>query len=412
MAARPKDPSVSITAELRRFTRSQQCEFEDARARETVAQLDHSHRKTVPMPLSSRRAFVSLAAISASLAFVAGCTPQGGGNSSSSANPSEGGAKGDPNPKKLVFGFVPSVEADKIADNAKPMTDYLTKALGIPVESYTSTQYNGLIEAMGSGKVDIGSLPTLGYVLAKDQNAADIILKTVRKGSVTYHSMFVARADSGIKKIEDAKGKRIAFVDSQSTSGFLFPAAYLKARGINATDDSFFSRSVYAGAHDSAIKAVYNGDVDVAAVYDDARDKVVKIPAYKDVMTKVVKIGDAGEIPNDTISVRTGLDPALVQKIKDALVAYAKTPEGKKTLYDTYGVDDVVTAQDSDYDPVRKVARSMDVNIKDVIDHKKPAGSPSPGASASPAVSTAASASPSPAASASSPAPVASASPK
>jgi phosphonate transport system substrate-binding protein len=104
-------------------------------------------------------------------------------------------------------------------------------------------------------------------------------------------------------------------------------------------------------------------------------------PPSKDVKTKVVKIGDAGEIPNDTISVRTGLDPGLVAKIKAALLKYAETPDGKKTLKQVYDVDGMVDAKDSDYDPVRVVARSMDVQLS-AIDNK-PKASPSPSASPS-----------------------------
>jgi phosphonate transport system substrate-binding protein len=319
-----------------------------------------------------RRAAAGAAYFVAAGAFLAlaGCTNQvGSGTSSGNSAPA--------NPKKLVLGFVPSTEADKIATDAQPMADFLSKELGVPVETFTSTGYTGLVEAMGSGKVDIGSLPPLGYVLAKDRNAAEVLLKTRRKGAITYHSMFIARADSGIKKIEDAKGKRMAFVDPASTSGFLFPAAYLKKHGIDYT--TFFAQFVYVKSHDGAVRAVYNGDEDVAAVYDDARNKLLSDPSYKDVKTKVVKIGDAGEIPNDTISVRTGLDPALVARIKAALLKYANSPEGKKTLEQVYEVDGVVDAKDSDYDPVREVAKTMDVQLS-TFDKKKP--SPTPSASA------------------------------
>ena len=297
--------------------------------------------------------------------------------------------------KGLVLGFVPSTEADKIAEDAQPMADYLTKALGVPVTTFTSTQYSGLIEAMGSGKVDIGSLPPLGYVLAKDKGAADVLLKTIRHGHITYHSMFIARADSGIKSIEDAKGKRMAFVDPASTSGFLFPAEYLKKHNIDYK--TFFSQYVFAGGHDSAVRAVYDKDLDVAAVYDDARDKLESQPTYKDVKQKVVKIGDAGEIPNDTLSVRTGLDPALVAKIKAALIAYAASPDGKKTLKSVYDVDGVVDAKDSDYDPVRDVARDMNVQLS-AIDKPKAKPKASPAASGSPAAAGAGAPSASPSA--------------
>lgn len=339
---------------------------------------DYQTDRSTTLMITSRRLPRAWAAalLTAAICFGAsGCTNKVGSGGASTAG---GISDGPANPKKLVLGFVPSTEANKIAEDAKPMAEYLSKELGVPVETFTSTQYTGLIEAMGSGKVDIGSLPPLGYVLAKDRHAAEILLKTKRHGAITYHSMFIARADSGIKKIEDARGKRMAFVDPASTSGFLFPASYLKGRGLDYT--TFFSNVVYAGSHDGAVRAVYNGDEDVAAVYDDARDKIQKEPAYADVKTKVVKIGDAGEIPNDTISVRPGLDPALVARIKAALIKYADSPEGKKTLKQVYDVDGVVDAKDSDYDPVRVVAKAMDVQIS-AIDKPKKAPAPSPAAS-------------------------------
>jgi len=315
------------------------------------------------------------------LAGLTGCSNKvssgGGGDTASGGG---AGNSAPANPKTLVLGFVPSTEADKIAEDAQPMADYLSKALGVPVKTFTSTGYTGLIEAMASGKVDIGSLPPLGYVLAKDRNAADVLLKTKRHGAITYHTMFITRADSGIKSILDAKGKRMAFVDPASTSGFLIPASYLKGKGIDY--NTFFSQTVFAGSHDGAVRAIYDGDEDVAAVYDDARNKLENLPAYKDVKTKVVKIGVSGEIPNDTISVRTGLDPALVAKIKKALLDYAASDEGKKTLESVYEVDGVVDAQDSDYDPVRVIAKSMDVQLSS-LDTKKTAASPA--ASGSPA---------------------------
>ena len=264
-------------------------------------------------------------------------------------------------PTKLVFGFVPSAEANKIADSAKPMADFVSKEIGIPVETFTSTDYAGMIEALDSKKVDISSLPPLAYVLAKDKNAAEVIIKTSRHGSLTYHSMFTAKFGSGISKIEDAKGKRMAFTDANSTSGYLFPVAYLKKKGLDP--ETYFSQTTFAGSHDNAIRAVYNGDVDVAATYDDARNKLEKDPTTKDVKTKIVKIGQTDEIPNDTISVRSGLDPALVAKIKAALLKFKATPEGKKVLEDVYEVDDLVEAKDADYDSVRAVAKALDYKL-------------------------------------------------
>ena len=305
----------------------------------------------------SRR--VLLAAVSA-LFILAGCSNKSADNTASGSGDTSPASKSAATPKELVLGFIPSEQADKLAETGKPMADAISRETGIPVRTFTATNYVGLVEAMGSGKVDIGALAPLAYVLANDQNGAQVILKTSRHGSVSYHSMFITRADSGIKSIEQAKQKRMAWVDAVSTSGYLFPYSYLKNKGLDP--EKFFAQSTNTGGHDKSVLAVYHGDVDVAAVYDDARDNVAK--TVPDVKQKVVKIGQTDEIPNDTFSVRKGLDPALVAKIKSALLKYAGTPEGKKVLKDMYGIDGLQDAKDSDYDPVRKVAKSMNVELK------------------------------------------------
>jgi phosphonate transport system substrate-binding protein len=320
-----------------------------------------------------RRQLLATALILTTGLALAGC-PSTSDNATSkettdgSSGAAAGAKKGNPNPAKLVFGFVPSAEANKIADSAKPMADFIASELGIPVETFTSTDYVGMIEAMDSKKVDIGSLPPLAYVLAKDKNAAEVIIKTSRHGSLTYHAMFTARADSGITSLEQAKGKRMAFTDANSTSGYLFPVAYMKKKGMDP--ETYFAQTIFAGSHDNAIRSVYDKSVDIAATYDDARNKLEKDPTTKDVKNKVVIIGKTDEIPNDTISVRTGLDPALVAKINAALIKYAHTPEGKKTLMDVYEVDDLVEAKDSDYDNVREVAKAMDFQLSSLAKKK------------------------------------------
>jgi phosphonate transport system substrate-binding protein len=297
-------------------------------------------------PLRLRRRSFLATAVLCSLYAAAGCGPRPGGRGGNDATPAT-----------LTLGFVPSLEADKIGESAQPIADFLGKELGVPVKTFTATSYVGLIEAMGSGKTDIGALNSFGYVLGHEQNGAKILVKTSRKGKLTYQGIFVARADSGIKSIEEAKNKRMAWVDPASTSGYLFPAAYLKSQGHDP--NTFFSQTKFAGSHDNAVRAVYNGDVDVAAVYDDVRERIIdKLP---DIKEKVAVIGKTEPIPNDTFSVRKDLDPALAEKIKAALLKYAASAEGKKTLLDTFDIDGLAEAQDSDYDVVRRTKEAMNI---------------------------------------------------
>lgn len=110
--------------------------------------------------------------------------------------------------KEIVFGFIPSQEAENLDAKAKPLADALSKELGVPVKSFVGTNYNAVIEAMGAGKVDIGAYGPQSYVIAADKGYAVPAAASVRNGSKTYRAQFVVLKDSPLKKLEDVKGKR------------------------------------------------------------------------------------------------------------------------------------------------------------------------------------------------------------
>lgn len=267
-----------------------------------------------------------------------------------------GGAAGAERPNRLVMGFVPSQNADQLAETAKPLADMLAKELGIPVDAFVSAQYIGLAEAMASRQVDIGFLNSFNYVLTHDQlGAAEVILKSVRNGNHSYRAQFFTRAGSGIESVADLKGKTVAFVDAASTSGYLFPVDYMMTLGIDPDTDL---TPRFVGGHDNAILAVYRGDVDAGVSFEDARTLVVN--EYPDVMEKVQVIGYTDWIPNDTVSVRPGLDVGLALEIQRAFLRIAETPEGVEVLRAIYNIDGFAPALDSDYDVVRRVAAMME----------------------------------------------------
>lgn len=89
-----------------------------------------------------------------------------------------------------------------------------------------------------------------------------------------YKSEILVKKDSKIKSLKDLKGKKIALQDVTSTAGYTFPLATLKKEtGINATKDM---KIVNVKGHDQAVISLLNGDVDAAAVFQDARTIVKK----------------------------------------------------------------------------------------------------------------------------------------
>lgn len=269
--------------------------------------------------------------------------------------PATASAQGE-TPSTLTLGMVPSREAERIVDTLDPLADLLSERLLIPVETFVSTNFVGLVEAMGSGRVDIGLFGPASLVQAMDRHGAEVILASVRRGETTYRSQFTVRCDSGIDSFDDLEGGSIAFVDPGSTSGYQFPYVYLKKEyGIDANTDM---DAVFAGSHDAAVLAVYNGDVDVSASFSDARTTIEN--DFPDVMEKLCVLGYTRDIPNDGVVVRPGLDDDLKKQIQQALIEIAETEEGKALTDELFNVTGFAPIDPDVYDVVREVSAEFE----------------------------------------------------
>ncbi|MFA5569599.1 MAG: phosphate/phosphite/phosphonate ABC transporter substrate-binding protein [Trueperaceae bacterium] len=263
-------------------------------------------------------------------------------------------------PSKLVLGMVPSREADTIVDSLDPIAAMLSERLLIPVETFVSTNFVGLVEAVGTGRVDIGLFGPAALVQAVDNYGAQVILASVRRGATSYRAQFNVRCDSGITTFEQLRGKTIAFVDPGSTSGYQFPYVTLKnTYGIDPDKDM---TAIFAGSHDAAALAVYNGDVDVSVTFggspgSDGRETIEA--EYPDVKDVVCILGYSDYIPNDGVVVRKGLDPELVEQITQAMIDIAATPEGKELTKTLFNVTDFARIDASAYDIVREVSKTF-----------------------------------------------------
>ena len=217
---------------------------------------------------------------------------------------------------------------------------------------------------------------------ANQKNCAEVMLASLRLDaltgqlSTTYQSQIVVKADSGINTIKDLKGKKFAFVDPLSTSGTLYPIVSIK-KETGEDPKSFFSQTIFAGGHDKAILAVYQGQVDAGASFIDVRDTLEK--TYPDIKQKTKRISTAGPIPNDTVSVRKTFPADLRDKIQSALLDYAKTDDGKKSLKSLYSIDGLDKVDPKVYDPLLDAAKIAGLDLaKEAAATARPVATPAP----------------------------------
>lgn len=309
---------------------------------------------------------LALTALAAVSVFTLAACGNSGKSSSASSKSSSGYT-----PKSLNVQFVPSSQANTIEAKAKPLAGLLQKELKIPVKVTVSTDYNTIVEAMGSKQVDVGFLPPDGYVLAHKQGYADVLLQAERYKIVqpggrngttltnTYRSMIVVKKGSSIKSYKDLKGKKIAVQDVTSSAGYIWPSAELKQKGIDVQKDDTL---VTVKGHDQGVLSVLNGDTDAAFVFEDARNLVKKDDP--DIMTKVLPIYFTKPIPNDTISVRSDMSAAFRKKLSAAFIKIAKTKKGHEIISTVYSHEAYVPSKDSNFDIVRQYEKIVGDNKK------------------------------------------------
>jgi phosphonate transport system substrate-binding protein len=221
----------------------------------------------------------------------------------------------------------------------------------MPVRVTVASDYTAVIEALRNRTADLAFVHPAGYVLANREAKAVILARNLWHGKASFTSRIYVRKDAGIAKLEDLKGKTIAFIDPASSSGYIYPMVMLIQRGLvqNRDPKTFFREVVYAGAHDAGMRALVNGHVDALASFDLAREQYLKDPAERE---RIAYVAETPPIPEAGIAARDRLDPAVFARVRAALLQM-RGPAYADLLKRLYDIDGFEAADDRDYAPVR-----------------------------------------------------------
>ena len=300
------------------------------------------------------------------------------------------GELGSPD-KPIVITFVPSVDVSKITKGGQAMADCLGKITGLTYKVEVGTSEAASIEAMGGGKAQMGFLNTFAILLAHQKYNVDVALVAqrkygVRKADGTYTAFdfdtdkamagqlasfykpeYFTKAGSAIKTLQDVKGKSFCFTTASSTSGGIIPRASLKALGIDPDKDI---KGIYAGGHDKAAIAVYQGDCDAGVAFMDIlTDQPTNLAAkFPDITQKVQVFAVGDRIPNDGLQYIKDLDPKIKAITTDGLLAMMADPGGNAVVYSIYAYNSFEKADYAKYyAPFEELLKKAGVDVSKLI---------------------------------------------
>jgi ABC-type phosphate/phosphonate transport system substrate-binding protein len=215
----------------------------------------------------------------------------------------------------------------------------------------------------GRGLIDISFSNPFIYVKIADRYGARAFTRIIEaKGKENFRGQIICRADDErIKDLADIKGKRLIAVDHSSAGGFLYPLGLILEHGIRKED---LAEIAFApgpgGKQEKVVMAVYSGKYDVGLI----REGTLSILADKIDLERIRILAHTRWYPGWVYAARRGLDPAVVDKIKQALLALDWNSPDHAAILKKAGFIGVIPAKDEDFNPVRGLANLVETGKK------------------------------------------------
>lgn len=252
----------------------------------------------------------------------------------------------------LRFGIVPLESPAVMFDKFAPLAQYLSEQLERKVEIKVASKFAEAINDISQGGTEICYMTPSTYIQAHDRANVRVLVKAIRDGKTSHHSVIITREDSTIDKVEDLRGKKLAFGDINSTSSSIVPHYLLYKAGVSLESLKEYH---YFGTHDEVVEAVLSGEFDAGGVMEKAAIK------YKGRGLKIIKYSE--EIPEFNICVSENLPDELVRRIREAMLNLTDH-EGKNAAalraIDKY-YNGFTEATDEDYNGIRKIMEELRV---------------------------------------------------
>lgn len=299
-------------------------------------------------------ACVLLSAMVAFGSFAAGC----GGNSQEAEK------------KTFTIAYAPNESTTDSTDARSTLAKDLGKVINMEVKEIQASDYTAIIEALRTGKADMAYMGALAVAMGAERaGVTPIVMKAPNgdKAQAVYHSVFVTQKDNNeINSIKDFKGKTIAFVDPDSTSGNLvptseimkaFPDLHLTNEKIH-TNGEFFEAVSFSGKHQAGLQAVIKGDVDIVPISDQIMASEFKNGNADENAVKVVHSSAA--IPAEAMVVSKTVNEDLKKTLIKFLVEYNNKDYFDKVIKKADAR--FVECSMEDYQPIVELNKNINVH--------------------------------------------------
>lgn len=262
-------------------------------------------------------------------------------------------------PSRLVFGIAAHAASRATSNRTNQVLARLGDLAKREIQPQVAQSYDGLAAMFGRQEIHFAWLPPIPFLALEGANLAFPLVVHHRGGHATFESVVIGREGSPIATLFGLKGKRVAWVDPLSASGYVVPRIQLAALGIDPR--TAFSSERFYGSHEAVVRAVVGGKADIAATYARAETDGLSFHGAWDELPGAEKavrvVARFGAIPSDVIAAHQQLDLGTCEALTRAFEALSSDPEGLELARAVFGVDEFRrwgAGAEAAYEPLRK----------------------------------------------------------
>ena len=262
--------------------------------------------------------------------------------------------------ERFLIGLIPEQNIFSQKKRYEPLAAYLAKKTGLKVELEILSRYGNIINNFNELNLDGAFFGSFTGALAyKKLNVEALARPEWNDGTSTYYGMIFVRKDSGIRNVNDMRGKRFAFVDKATTAGWLLPMYYFKTHGIEDCR-SFLQEMYFTGTHEGAIYDVLDKKADIGAAKNTVFNRLAS--SNPRISEELLILATSPKVPANALCVRKDLDSTMKTKIKECLLRMDQDAEGQKVLRN-FGAQRFIETTEADYAPVFEYAAQIGLDL-------------------------------------------------
>lgn len=240
----------------------------------------------------------------------------------------------------LTLGMVSETSRSEIEEHFSDFVRYVAQKLSTaqPLEGavIVAPSTFQLVKLLEQRRVDFYmESPYASYIINQVHGAGELLLRRWKRGKAEYHSVIFTKGNSGVSRLDDLRGKVIAFEDPDSTSGYYLPKLFLQRRGFKLANKSRFDPHglptevgyVFAGSQERLVEMVFTNQVAAGAFSDD---DAIALEENRKFDLRV--LARTVTLPRHLLSIRKDLDRSLADRLEKVLLSMHEDDQGRAIL--------------------------------------------------------------------------------